>query len=274
MRSIYTHAAAAAVAGTGAALAALFLAGGPLSAQAAQTSACHTSGVTAAPSTPAATHASAGASGSTAATGSGSVTGTTGSRSVTSGSGTQGFHGSVGPLVWISAPVATGTSGTPGTSTGSTAASTTTTSTTSTGTTVPATVTAGQGTTGSQGAGSAGARPFARPLVTVRAPVNSTLGDGSSKGDLHAPAAVIVGRSSSPQATGTLANVDAPVTATGETSSSGPTLPQAGIPAPSAAGTGGQGSSSLVNVASPVQASTGSTPTAVAAGSPVPAGMG
>jgi hypothetical protein len=109
--------------------------------------------------------------------------------------------------------------------------------------------------------------PFVRPLVTARAPVNGTLADApaGSNSYLHAPAAVVVGRSSSPQATGTLANVDAPVTASGSGGSSA-SLPQV-TTAQSGGSPAGAGStsSSLINVVAPVQVPT------TGSASPVPA---
>lgn len=228
-RSFLTHAAVALVAGTGAALAALFLAGGPLSAQASQTRACRSnaSPVASAPSTPSSTAGSTarprsagplpGSSASHLRSTPGEatsglrikVTGTTGSPTITSptaggSTGPSGTSG-MGPILSIRLPVAWSTGGTggeQGSVTGLVAA------------------TAGQGWRSSA--------LESRPLVTVRAPVNGTVTTGSSQSVAHAPASVVIGPSTSPDATGTVANLDAPVTVSEPTSPASPGQTSAG----------------------------------------------
>lgn len=104
--------------------------------------------------------------------------------------------------------------------------------------------------------------------MTARAPVNGTLADGASESYVHAPAAVVVGRSSSPQATtGTLANLEVPVTATGSTGA--PTSSPSGASVAPSGGTSsgiGPGSSSLIDATAPVQVSPGGPPAGAASG--------
>jgi hypothetical protein len=254
MRTFYKNTAGAVIAGTGAAVAALFLMGGPLAAH-AQTNACITNGATGATAgsnpgsgSAAATNRSGngasktasavtgqgrgsnGSTGSRLGTGGGTGSGsgnTGGSTGGGSGSNTGGSTGTAsGPILSVIAPV-TGatTSGASGTYS----------------TTTPINVTVGQGSS----IGSSGAQP----LVTVRAPVNGNLttGSPSTQSTASSPVDVVVGRSTDPDANGSLVNVNTPVNVDG----SAPGTPggsATSLPTTNA----GQGSGSLVNVSEPL----------------------
>jgi len=181
--------------------------------------------------------------------GSSASTSTTGFARATPGKSSAGTSGtssegpSTGPFISVTAPA---TASAQGSGAGTQSA------------TAPITVTVGQGAAfGNTALLSNGGRP----LVTVRTPssVRETEGSPPSTGSVAVPAAVVVGRSSNPNANGTLLNAYAPVNVTGSTAQTTSTsatslLPDLGSGSV-ASGTSGSGSGSLVNVTLPVNAS-------------------
>jgi hypothetical protein len=300
MRTFYKRAVVAVVAGMGITLGGL-LAAGPLAAQ-AQSNICIGAGVTGTGSGSTGTGTGSGSTGTgtgSGSTGTGTGSGTTGTGTGSgttgtgTGSGTTGT-GTVGPLLTITAPVATSSDAATG----------------ATSSTAPIDV-----IVGSDG-GSSLTSMGSAPLATVFAPVNGGLitGNPSSDTTANSPLDVAVGQSSDPAAQGSLLAADAPVDASGTTAGepvgTGTTLPlinvgqgsvggldgssdagplvaantpvnsngsTAGVTVPSVnLGQGSNtlvgntpGTGTLVNVSSPINTSTGST-TPSAAGNSVP----